>query len=68
MFYVSFIDDSFLQNVSGWVLFGGTTSLVVLAGSIAMEGAAGAIIVTLAVMNYYQYKKQPQEVTKNWQG
>ena len=68
VFYVSFIDDSFLQNVSGWVLFGGTTSLVVLAGSIAMEGAAGAIIVTLAVMNYYQYKKQPQEVTKNWQG
>ncbi len=66
--YATFIDPSFVEYFSGWVLFGGATSVVMIAGSIAMEGAAGAIIVTLAVMNYYQYKKQPTEVTKNWQG
>lgn len=55
--YVRGIDPSFAESFDHWVLFAGEKTLISVSGALFIEGTAGGVILTLIVMQYYQYSK-----------
>lgn len=59
--YVRGIDPSFAENFNYWVLFAGEKTLLSVAGALFIEGTAGAVIISLIVMQYFQYAKASEK-------
>ena len=55
VFFVKVVDPSFEENFQFWILFSGDSSLTRIAGALFIEGSACAAIVSLVVMQYFQF-------------
>jgi preprotein translocase subunit YajC len=62
--YVRGIDPSFAENFNYWVMFAGEKTLLSVAGALFIEGTSGAVIISLIVMQYYQYAKSSEKKLK----
>lgn len=52
--YLTYIDTSLLPEIQNTIWFAGDISTILVAGAIFMEGAASAVIISFAVMQYYK--------------
>lgn len=62
--YVRGIDPSFAESFDYWVLFAGKKTLLNVSGALFIEGTAGGVILTLIVMQYYQYSRSMRKSVK----
>lgn len=64
VFYVKVIDPPFVESFQYWILLSDKATLAQVVGALIIEGSGGSVIVSLIVMQYYQYAKPHSIKTK----
>ena len=52
--YVALFDPNFVDNFQNGMLFAGEVTMSKIAGALLLEGMAGSVVVSFAIMQYWK--------------